>query len=118
MGAAMSGDSNAPKLGYADVEQIGPGVELKLVDLLVQGAQVAPFKASRFTVEPGCRSGLDEHAVRECWIIAAGRGHVLHDGQPVPVQADDILYFESHHTHELVNDGPETMIVYSVWWPR
>jgi mannose-6-phosphate isomerase-like protein (cupin superfamily) len=110
-------ESTAPKLGYGESELVGPGVQLKLVELLRSGTPIAPFKASRFTVEPGCRSGLDEHAVRECWIITSGRGHVLYDGQPVPVQADDILYFDSHHSHELVNDGPESIVVYSMWWP-
>ena len=112
----MSGDS--PKLSYAELEVLGPGVELRLLDLLRQGTPIAPFKASRFTVEPGCQSGVDQHAVRECWIITSGCGQVLYDGRRFAVQRDDVLFFDSHRSHQVINDGHETMIIYSVWWSQ
>ena len=102
-----------PALDYLEAENPAAGMRLTELELFRSGA---PFKASRFTVEPGCSSPVDSHSVREIWIIAKGKGEVVYDGHAVRARADDVFYFEPFKTHQLRNDGAGKMVVFSVWW--
>jgi mannose-6-phosphate isomerase-like protein (cupin superfamily) len=102
-----------PGLHYLEPESPAAGMHLTELELLRSSA---PFKASRFTVEPGCSSPVDSHGVREIWLVARGAGEVVYDGRAVRAKADDVFYFEPFKTHQLRNDGDEKMVVFSVWW--
>ncbi len=93
-----------------------PGTVFTLVNFEKNALSVAPFKGGKFVVEPGVRSKLDIHDVRECWIMASGEGVLYYDGKPFEVTAGDFLFFESQHSHQIENKGDEDIVIYSVWW--
>ena len=109
-------DDGAPRLSFLEPEEAAAGVLIHEIDLIDQSGPRSPFKASRFTVEPGCTSPLDNHAVREIWMVAEGEGELLYDGRPLRLKAADVVYFDSHQSHQVTNDGAQTLVVYSVWW--
>jgi quercetin dioxygenase-like cupin family protein len=113
---SQHGDDGGPQLSFLEPEQAGPGMLIHEIDLMDQSGPRAPFKGSRFTVEPGCISPVDSHAVREIWMVAEGEGELLYDGRLLRLKAADVLYFEPHKPHQVKNDGTRTLVVYSVWW--
>jgi quercetin dioxygenase-like cupin family protein len=104
------------KLGYQEVEDSGTGMRVTEIDLMRAETPLAPFRASRFTVEPSGITPEDSHAVHEIWMIAEGEGVLLYDHQSLRVRASDVVYFEPPKAHQLKNDGAQTMVVYSIWW--
>ncbi len=103
-------------LPYLEPEAAAAGMVLHLLELERGGRPVAPFKASRFTVEPGFATPVDQHAVHEIWIIGQGEGELTYDGVTSPLGRHDVVYFEPHKPHTAANTGGETMTVYSLWW--
>jgi mannose-6-phosphate isomerase-like protein (cupin superfamily) len=115
----MNETPRSPLLDLEAPEEWGEGMHVSLVDLAAHRASGSvPFKASRFTVAPGCTTPLDRHDVREMWMIASGRGRLRHCGSEVAVDAGRILFFESEEPHEVTNEGPDELVVFSIWWPR
>ncbi|MBC7886375.1 MAG: cupin domain-containing protein [Ferruginibacter sp.] len=81
------------------------------------GQPIAPFKGSKFIVYPNQTSPLDIHDVKECWFIAAGSGIVTCNGATEKaVNPGDVLFFNSQQSHQVFNNGPENLLVFSVWW--
>jgi quercetin dioxygenase-like cupin family protein len=77
----------------------------------------APFTIARLTVDPGCATPVDSHAVTEVWVVAQGSGGLRYDGRDeIRIGPGDVVRFVPPRTHQLVNDGPETMVVHSVYW--
>lgn len=77
----------------------------------------APFTLARLTVEPGCATPIDSHAVTEVWLVAQGSGELRYDGRDkIRLGVGDAVRFLPPRTHQLINDGPETMVVHSVYW--
>ena len=105
-----------PKLSLLDPFECGLGVWANMIDLDHENASVAPFKAARFTVEPGCTSILDSHPMHEIWMIAAGEGVLTYDDEQVRIGTSEVLYFEPPKPHFVTNDGAQQMVVFSVWW--
>ncbi|WP_321950373.1 cupin domain-containing protein [Burkholderia cenocepacia] len=105
-----------PHVGALPPESHVPGVVLRQADFAGLGDGEIPFRGGLFTVEPNCTSRLDVHVVRECWMIAQGSGRLTYDGEPVRVQAGDVLYFESHRSHQVQNDGATPLVISTVWW--
>jgi mannose-6-phosphate isomerase-like protein (cupin superfamily) len=106
------------RLDYMEEQQINPAMLLKEIDLKGSDGPRAPFEASWFSLEPGGKTELDQHDVLEIWMIARGHGVITYAGNDVPVSQGDMVYFESQHSHIMVNDGDEDVEVYSVWWSR
>lgn len=106
---------SSPRLAFLSPEE-SPGMRVFEIGLLKHGAQIAPFKASRFTVEPNCSSPEDSHEVREIWMVAEGEGELVYDTQTIRIKAADVLYFESFKPHLVNNDGDKPLVIYSVWW--
>jgi mannose-6-phosphate isomerase-like protein (cupin superfamily) len=79
-------------------------------------SSVAPFSFAVFTVEPGCASPADTHAVREIWLVVSGTGELTVDGTASRVSAGDAVYLESMRTHQVRNDGDLPLLVHSMWW--
>lgn len=105
-----------PRLPFLPPEQYGAGMIVSEIRLGPPGGADAPFNASRFTVEPGCASPVDSHAVREIWMVAEGSGELVYDGRSVRLEAGDVFYFEPPKPHQVRNDGALTLVIFSVWW--
>jgi len=75
-----------------------------------------PFRYSQFTVEPGRRTQVDQHKVLEVWVVISGNGRLIYDGQEFAVQAGDAIQFDPSRTHQIVNDTPAELKVFSFWW--
>ena len=82
-----------------------------------QALPQAPLKASRFTIDAGCGTTEDHHAVHELWFIGRGRLDVYYDGTWHAVTRGDVLYFSPWKKHYSKNTGDEQAMVFSVWWP-
>lgn len=117
-GAASAPNDGAglPLLQFHAPEEDAAGMCVREVRLDPQGTPLAPFKASRFTVEPGCSSPIDSHAVHELWMVAEGSGELLYDGRAVPLRAADVFYLEPPKTHQVRNDGDRSLVIFSLWW--
>ena len=92
------------------------GMQVDELSLNLSERPVAPFKAARFTVEPGGSSPVDRHAVHEIWYVAAGEGALVSDEHSVRLCRGDALYFEPHRSHQVKNDGTEPLEIFSMWW--
>jgi mannose-6-phosphate isomerase-like protein (cupin superfamily) len=114
----LESDTNTwhPKLAFSPPQDDGRGINVLEIELARAGKPLAPFNAARFTVAPGCASIEESHAVHELWMIVAGEGELIYDGRPLRVRSSDVLYFEPPKTHQVRNDGAETMEVISLWW--
>jgi|GEM_PF-1298192 len=102
-----------------EAEQWGEGMIVSLLELAPFAESGAvPFKSSRFTVAPGCTSPVDQHDVREMWMIASGQGLLIHAGKEVAVSPGSICFFDSQEPHEVTNEGEIDLLVFSIWWDK
>lgn len=104
-----------PRLGLTVEEVPDAGVMLRQIDLASVAAN-APLRMSCFTVEPGCSTSEDKHAVHEVWLVAQGQADVHYDGRWHRVPAGQAVYFAPWRVHCSRNSGPGILLVYSVWW--
>jgi quercetin dioxygenase-like cupin family protein len=112
----MISEKALPNLSLLASEEVGIGVWANQIELDPADIPLAPFSASRFTVQPGCSTPVDSHAVREIWIVSAGEGLLTYDDQQSRIGSSDVLYFEPPKKHVVKNDGVETMVIFSIWW--
>jgi len=108
--------NRSPKVTKLPSESHVAGVVLSQADFAGIGAGKVPFRGGLFTVASHCTSRLDQHSVRECWMIAQGQGQLTYDGVPLRVEQGDVLFFESMKSHQVHNDGDITLIISTVWW--
>lgn len=101
---------------YRKPEGTAPGMLLDMFNMPGGDRPVAPFEASRWSLERGADSGIDQHPVRELWLIAAGRGVMTCGGMTLEVSAGDVMSIEPNQPHTLVNTGDSPVEVFSVWW--
>jgi mannose-6-phosphate isomerase-like protein (cupin superfamily) len=99
-----------------DTEDIPAGMVLRVFDLAGGERPAAPVEVSHWSLEPGADSGDDQHAVRELWLIAAGRGVMTCGGKRLDVAAGEVISIEPNQPHRLVTVGHEAVEVFSVWW--
>lgn len=76
----------------------------------------APFGLIIFDVEPGASTEAHSHEVHEYWLITAGQAELRYDGKAYTVRQGDLLYFEPHKRHEIINTGDQPLKVVSVDW--
>ena len=93
-----------------------PGAVMHPAAFEAYGEKTFPFKGGRYILEPQCRSKPDCHRVRECWMIAKGRGKLNYDGEIFEVREGDYVHFEPYKTHQVFNDGEEPLVIHTVWW--
>jgi quercetin dioxygenase-like cupin family protein len=105
-----------PQLSFLPPEQYGLGMSVSEIKLDPLGHPLAPFNASRFTVEPGCASPVDSHAVHEIWMVAEGSGELIYSDHSIRLKAADVFYFEPPNPHQVKNDGSQALVIFSVWW--
>jgi quercetin dioxygenase-like cupin family protein len=108
---------SAPRLSYYPTEAWGEGVLLALLNL-GQDEKTFPFRASRFVLEPGSASPVDEHSVAEIWMTASGSGHLLYNDSRYEMSAGDVFYMEPGAKHQAINTSAESMEIFSIWWSR
>jgi mannose-6-phosphate isomerase-like protein (cupin superfamily) len=110
-------DSHEPQASMAGPSEPAPGMIQTRLAGSAPGEAPPPFGMSRFELEPGAESPLDDHDEAELWMVASGEGSLRYCGQiAVTVRAGDVLRFEPHATHTLRNVGDVTLRVFSVWW--
>jgi mannose-6-phosphate isomerase-like protein (cupin superfamily) len=107
----------SPRLKFCDAEMLDIGVRLRNIVLPHNEENSAPFKASIFEVAPGSASPIDKHAVKEIWLIVKGHGDLHYDGKVYKAAAQDLFYFESQHSHQIINHSDELLIICSIYWP-
>jgi mannose-6-phosphate isomerase-like protein (cupin superfamily) len=105
----------APRLNYVAEPVDDRGVALHLF-AVSNTAPGAPISASRFSIEPGCGTSEDKHAVHEIWFVAQGRLAVFYDGAEYAVSSGDAVYFEPGKVHCSRNRGDVPALIFSTWW--
>ncbi|WP_315837675.1 cupin domain-containing protein [Bradyrhizobium prioriisuperbiae] len=98
------------------VEDYPGGTRLKELDFNDGDTWAAPFKAGIVTVPPAATTPMDEHAMRECWVVISGRGELISAGETVQLEPGSVTYFQSQRPHQLRNVGDQELKLFSVWW--
>jgi mannose-6-phosphate isomerase-like protein (cupin superfamily) len=106
----------SPRLTFTDPEMIDNGMILRNIHFPLNDAAVAPFKGSIFEVMPGSVSPIDQHAVKEIWLIIKGHGDLCYDGKMYKAGAQDLFLFEPHHSHQISNHSDELLVICSIYW--
>ncbi len=115
MNRARGSDSEVLPVEQLKVTPSGP-VEGYLFPT-IDGLPSAPFKASRWRLDPGAWSNWDQHEVLEIWMVSAGTGSVWREDRETSVGPGDVVLMPSQVRHRLHNTGPVPMSLFSVWWP-
>lgn len=106
----------APLVSVHHVEDYAGGIQLKELDLEEAGERVTPFKASIITVPPGITTPVDQHDVRECWVVISGHGELTSEGVATPLEPGSVTYFASQRSHQVRNTGSDELKFFSAWW--
>jgi len=81
------------------------------------------FESSRLLVglnafEPGQEHALHAHAGQDkAYMVVAGEGHFLLDGQDLPMRAGDLLVAPEGVPHGVRNTGSERLLVLAILAP-
>src|SRR5207249_10302010 len=68
------------------------------------------FSAGLFFVRPGTRGHADHHpGQEELYYIFEGRGQVVIDDVPYPIEAGEAVFIPDGKTHYLINDAETTL---------
>lgn len=108
--------NSSPRLILNEPESLDIGVMLRKINLMPYQNKLPPFQATVFEVAPGHCSPVDQHAVKECWIILKGYGELHYSEKIYKASSQDIFYFEPHHKHQIFNDGDELLVICSIYW--
>lgn len=92
------------------------GSEVGIFELANIIRPTVPFTLATVTVSVGGAVDPHSHGVREIWMLTHGRGLLTIDGERSVAQAGDVLYFESHQSHQITNDGDLPLRFLSIWW--
>lgn len=64
---------------------------------------------------PGASIGMHTHETNsEIIFVTKGSGHVIYDGEIIPLTAGDVHYCPKGHTHSLVNDSDSELDISAV----
>ncbi len=67
------------------------------------------------TLIPGASIGEHTHETdSEIIYFLSGKGHVLYDGERMPVSAGQCHYCPKGHRHSLINDSNEDLVFFAV----
>lgn len=111
----MESSSKAPFISSVKEEVDAVGAEL--FEYRIKNAvATAPFLMSRFTVEPGCATHEDKHAVHEIWLIAQGIPEICYESRWLRASVGDALYFAPWKPHWVRNVGSTPLLIFSGWW--
>ncbi|MFD7080704.1 class I tRNA ligase family protein [Streptomyces sp. NPDC059918] len=93
----------------ADALRAALGIEMS-------GIEGAGVGAGWGRVAPGRKSDPDRHDETEVFVITAGAGEVVADGDRQPVEAGSMVVFEPFDTHVLENTGDEDLVFLTMYW--
>ncbi|MCZ9354125.1 class I tRNA ligase family protein [Streptomyces mutabilis] len=85
------------------------GIEMSSIDGLGVGAGWG-------RVAPGSRSDGHHHDETECFVIVAGRGDLLVDGERHGVEPGTVAVFEPFESHVLENTGDTDLVFLTQYW--
>jgi mannose-6-phosphate isomerase-like protein (cupin superfamily) len=68
-------------------------------------------------IDPGGQTDYHTHDRPELIYIVSGRGVGVCDGERVAVEPDVILYVRAGEKHQMINTGPETLKLATVFVP-
>ncbi|MEW6644990.1 MAG: cupin domain-containing protein [Pseudomonadota bacterium] len=105
-----------PLVSVRQIENYSGGIQLKELDLEDGETRVTPFKASIISVPPGVSTPVDQHDVRECWVVIAGQGELTTDGIASRLEPGAVTYFASGCAHQVRNIGSDELKFFSAWW--
>ncbi|MEU3771930.1 class I tRNA ligase family protein [Streptomyces sp. NPDC032472] len=80
------------------------------------GIEGAGVGAGWGRVAPGRASDPDRHDETEAFVITAGQGEVVVDGQRRSVGAGSMVVFEPFETHVLENTGEDDLVFLTMYW--
>jgi mannose-6-phosphate isomerase-like protein (cupin superfamily) len=103
--------TTSPVVAVSEVSTPDPGVTV-----YEHALGAAPFKAARFTVDPGASSAVDAHAVHETWFVVFGEGELVYDGRSYPLKTHDLFRFQPPLPHQVHNHGSKPIVIFSTWW--
>lgn len=113
----MSQQPTAPVLLNAlPTEFLSEGVTLDEIDFTVEGERKSGFHMATFDVAARTVSDVDQHDVRETWLILEGRSELISGQTTRTVQKGDIVYLETQTPHQLNNTSDDTLRVLALWW--
>lgn len=103
--------TTSPEVTVSEISTPDPGVTVYELAL-----GPAPFKAARFTVDPGASSAVDAHAVHETWFVVSGEGELVYADRSYPLKPHDLFRFQPPLPHQVHNHGLEPIVIFSTWW--
>lgn len=113
----MSQQSPAPVfLNSLQRECLSEGVTLKEIDFDIDGERKSGFHMATFDVAGKTVSDIDQHDVRETWLVLDGESELLSGDSKQIVRKGDVIYIESQVAHQLNNTSDETLRVLALWW--
>lgn len=87
-----------------------PGSAGCRVRWLIGAADAAPnFAMRQFEVEPGGYTPRHQHDYEHEVYVVAGRGEVIENGTPHPINAGDIVYVAPNEIHQFRNTGGQPL---------
>lgn len=90
---------------------------MRRLDVKQLRALGVPFDGACFELAPGAETPVDGHAESEIWVCLHGSGQLTIGNVARQFASGDIVFFESWQSHQLLNTGPDPIVVFSVWWP-
>jgi mannose-6-phosphate isomerase-like protein (cupin superfamily) len=72
---------------------------------------------SHAIIDPFSRTDCHQHDRPELIMIVSGRGKSICDGKEIEVEADMALWVRAGEMHQMVNTGPESMKLATVFVP-
>ncbi|ETW99093.1 class I tRNA ligase family protein [Candidatus Entotheonella palauensis] len=77
----------------------------------------APLNCHVLHLAPGARTATHNHHDCELWLIIAGRGELIVDGQRRTIGAGDVVQLEPLMCHEIANlSATEPLTFVTAWW--
>jgi len=113
---ATDGSAALVPLRFGEIEPMGIGTVMRMVDGGATAGIPIPFSMASFEVKPGCSSEPHEHGSTEIWYAVRGSGEVVVDGVSRPFRAGDAVLLSAFSSHQLRNTGDEPFAALSLFW--
>lgn len=82
------------------------------------GLEEAPFGGMICGIQPGEATDPDFHNQSELFVVVAGSGSLMAQGESRGICAGDIFALPRKVEHVIRNTGSTVLTFVSVWWPR
>ncbi|MEN4533442.1 class I tRNA ligase family protein [Pantoea agglomerans] len=78
----------------------------------------APFEGSWCVIKPGAESTPHLHHEHEIFIAVKGSAFIRCEGEDTIFETGDIVQFNPHTKHSVINNSEMDFEMYSVWWDK